>query len=178
MNDLMSMVDAIMNAPIPTPEERAAARLRTLGLILLTAPPPLHRAGLPPALILITHPDGLLGSEPAEREHAWWENSTPLDELIRAENRRRMRLPMVVCRAKDEARLRTMLAEGGLLDKVSLSSANPLLAEFVPEGQVLYYDPRPFLDIPPPVFVSPPQPRMYWAPPLSPRDIVKITGAF
>lgn len=155
--------------------ERTAARLRTLGLILPTTAP-LIRTDLPPALILITHPNGLLGGEPRERSHAWWETNTPLDELIRAENIRKMRLPMVVCRPEDEPRIRAMLADGGLSDKVSLSPANPLLVEFVPEGQVLFYDPRPFLDEPLPVFVNPPRPRLYWAPPLSPRNIASITG--
>ena len=171
----IAMVDAIMNTPIPTPEQKAAARLRTLGLIL-PIHRPLHRTDLPPKLILITHPNGLLGSEPVEREHAWWETPTPLDELIRAENVRKMRMPIVMCRPEDEPRIRAVLADGGLLDKVNLT-ASPLIAEHVPEGEVLFYDPRPFLDEHPPVFVEPPPQR--WLPPLlSPRNIVSITGAF
>lgn len=173
MNDLMAMVDAIMNTP--TPDQRLAARLRTLGLILPTAPPPLIRPDLPPALILITHPNVLLGGEPRERSHAWWETPTPLDELIRAENRRRERMPIVMCRPEDESRIRQLLAERGMEDQVRLSSG-PLIAAYVPEGEVLYYDPRPFLDELPPVFVAQPPPR-YWLPPLvSPRSIVGITG--
>lgn len=84
VNDLrMAAVDAILNTPIPTRDERRVARLRTLGLVLPTTTT-LVRTDLPPHLILIDYPNGLLGSEPRrEREHAWWESSLDLRELVR-----------------------------------------------------------------------------------------------
>lgn len=82
MNDL-ALIGLIMNTPIPTPEQKTAARLSTLGLILPTVRP-LVRTDLPPALILVTYPHGLLGSEPRrEREHAWWESGPDLRQLVR-----------------------------------------------------------------------------------------------
>jgi hypothetical protein len=199
MTDFMAMVDAILNTPTPDEvfagqpavnnftaglssgnAERTAARLRTLGLILPTTTTTLVRTDLPPKLILVDHPNGLLGSEPRrEREHPWWETSTPLDELIRAENRRRERLPIVMCRPEDEPRIRQQLAERGMVDQVRLTSG-PLIAEYVPEGEVLYYDPRPFLDRMDEelTIFEPTSPRHRWVPPImSPRDLIRITGA-
>jgi hypothetical protein len=170
------MVAIIMNTPIPTPEQQTVGRLRTLGLILPRTRP-LIRTDLPPKLILIGYPNGLLGSEPVEREHAWWENSTPLDELIRAENRRRERMPIVMCRPEDEPRIRRLLAEGGFEDRVKLVSSS-LIPEHVPPGEVLFYDPRPFLDqMDEELVIFEPTPPRRWVPPLlSPRDIVCVTG--
>ena len=84
--NVMAAVGAILNSPTPTREEKTAARLRTLGLILPITTTMLVRTDLPPALILIDYPNGLLGSEPRrEREHAWWETGPGLRDLLRCD---------------------------------------------------------------------------------------------